>query len=207
MKLVLESENFNDYLSESRYIDYSDPGIRTEARRLFDGCGNDLEKILAAFTFVRDEIPHSGDIQSSRVTRTASEALRCREGICYAKSMLLAALLRSEGIPTGICYQRLTIHHTPENGYCIHALNAVYLADLGRWTRVDARGNTSTKDAQFFVDDPCREQLAFPVRPGLGEVDYPTVYVQPLRCITDTLEQNEDCREMLARFLPAYLWE
>ena len=49
-----------------------------EAGLLFAGCTNDLEKILAAFTFVRDELPHSGDIHSSRVTRTASEA--CASG-------------------------------------------------------------------------------------------------------------------------------
>lgn len=45
------------------------------------------------------------------------------------------------GIPAGICYQRLTLGDTPESGYCIHALNAVYMKRLDRWIRLDARGN------------------------------------------------------------------
>lgn len=82
MEYRLESGRLSDYLQESRYVDYNHPAIQQEAGLLFAGCTNDLEKILAAFTFVRDELPHSGDIHSSRVTRTASEALRFREGIC-----------------------------------------------------------------------------------------------------------------------------
>ena len=99
MEYRLESGRLNDYLQESRYVDYHHPAIQQEAGLLFAGCTNDLEKILLAFTFVRDELPHSGDIHSSRVTRTASEALRFREGICYAKSMLLAALLLEKSLP------------------------------------------------------------------------------------------------------------
>ena len=204
MEYRLESGRLNDYLQESRYVDYHHPAIQQEAGLLFAGCTNDLEKILLAFTFVRDELPHSGDIHSSRVTRTASEALRFREGICYAKSMLLAALLRRAGIPVGFCYQRLA-RHRPEGGYCIHALNAVYIAERDHWTRVDARGNTGRKNAQFFPDDPCREQVAVPVHPEQGEIDYPTIYVEPLKCTTDVLEQNDDCREMLAKHLPSRL--
>ena len=115
MEYRLESGRLSDYLQESRYVDYNHPAIQQEAGLLFAGCTNDLEKILAAFTFVRDEIPHSGDIHSSRVTRTASEALRFREGICYAKSMLLAALLRSAGIPVGFCYCLLYTSPSPRD--------------------------------------------------------------------------------------------
>jgi len=54
---------------------------------------------------------------------------------------LLAAILRGMDIPAGICYQKLTLYDKPEDGYCIHALNSVYLKDLGKWVRIDARGN------------------------------------------------------------------
>lgn len=65
--------------------------------------------------------------------------LRHRTGFCYAKSHLLAALLRANGIAAGLCYQRLSVNGggTP---YCLHGLNAVFLKDFG-WYRVDARGN------------------------------------------------------------------
>ena len=90
---------------------------------------DEREKIKAAFDFVRDQIPHSGDIGSHKITHTASEALQEGEGVCYVKSMLLAALLRSQGIAVGLCYQRLA----RANDHIIHALNAVYLSDMEKW--------------------------------------------------------------------------
>ena len=51
-------------------------------------------------------------------------------------------------------------------------------------------------------DDPCREQVAVPVHPEQGEIDYPTIYVEPLKCTMDVLEQNDDCWEMLASIFP-----
>jgi len=43
--------------------------------------------------------------QRDVVTCSASEVLREGTGICFAKSHLLAALLRAVGIPAGLCYQ------------------------------------------------------------------------------------------------------
>lgn len=207
MEWIQKENRLDAYLRPSHSIDFADPLIQAQAKSLFRDCGNELEKINAAFLFVRDEIPHSGDIKSSRVTRTASETLRYQEGICYAKSALLAALLRSTGIPVGICYQRLTLGDTPDSGYCIHALNAVYLSGWGRWVRLDARGNTGVKNAQFDMNDPLREQVAFPVRPEYGEADDPGIYAEPLPAVMQTLERYEDCREMLAHGLPQSLDE
>ena len=65
--------------------------------------------------------------------------LKNETGICWTKSCLLAALLRANGIPSGICYQLLTRADDGSEGYMIHALNTVYLKD--KWIRLDARGN------------------------------------------------------------------
>ena len=97
----------------------------------------------------------------TRVTRTATDVLTYREGICYAKSHLAAALLRAAGIPSGICYQRLTLLDDDSAGYAVHALNTVWIASLGRWVRFDARGDKPGVDAQFSLDE---ERLAFPIR-------------------------------------------
>jgi hypothetical protein len=48
-------------------------------------------------------------------------------------------LLHACGIPTGICYQHITLGDVPETGFCIHALNAVYIKSLDRWIHLDAR--------------------------------------------------------------------
>ena len=124
----------------------------------------------AVFLFVRDEVRHSWDAQGRRVTCVASEVLRHREGLCYAKSHLAAALLRRAGVPAGVCYQRLTLRDDDAAaGHVVHALNTVFLAPLDRWIRFDARGNRPGVDARFSLD---AERLAFPIRPEFGEVDY-----------------------------------
>lgn len=198
MKYQLEKETMQDYLASSHYIDWQNPLIQQKAAELFADCSNEREKIKTAFDFVRDSIPHSGDISSHKITHTASEALAEGEGVCYVKSMLLAALLRSQGIATGLCYQRLA----RANDHIIHALNAVYLSDLQKWVRVDARGNLPGKEAVFEVDAPEKEQLVFAIRPEMDEVDYPTIYAEPPVATTKVLAENTDCQEVLKCKLP-----
>lgn len=105
MELICESTRLNDYLAESKEVNYNNPTIQQKVTNLFTLSHTEIEKVEIAFKFVRDEIAHSWDIQSKRVTCKASDVLTYNEGICYAKSNLLATLLRSQGIPTGFCYQ------------------------------------------------------------------------------------------------------
>jgi len=202
MELSCESQYLEDYLLELDVVDYSHSLISKKVNELFAFSPNEMEIVKIAFEYVRDSIAHSGDILSSRVTCQASEVLQFKEGICYAKSNLLAALLRSKGIPTGFCYQRLTKGDTPSTGYCIHALNAVYLNSLARWIRLDARGNKEGIDAQFAVYE---EKLAFPIRKKYDEKDYPVIYMQPNANTLTTLKQNSDCKQMLLHYLPTQL--
>src|SRR5690606_22607198 len=127
------------YLQPSEYIDYLNPHIQ-EVISSFNQDA-EMERIKAVDEFVRDKISHSSDIKSNEVTRRASEVFEKQHGICYAKSHLFAAILRGMGIPSGISYQRLTLYDKPEDGYCIHALNTVYLKDQDKWIRLDARGD------------------------------------------------------------------
>lgn len=199
MELICESRRVNDYLAESKEVNYSNPIIQQKVTNLFTPSHTEIEKVEIAFKFVRDEIAHSWDIQSKRVTCIASDVLSYKEGICYAKSNLLAALLRSQGIPTGFCYQRLMLFDTPDKGYSIHALNAVYLKTLQRWIRLDARGNKIGVDAQFSVDT---EQLAFSIQEEFDEKDYPFVYVKPHSKTMTVLEEHTDALEMYKNYLP-----
>lgn len=158
MKLTPITTDMELFLCELKTSDFSNVRIQKLCNILFDNDQSQLDKIEIAFRFVRDQIAHSWDIQSKRVTCKASEVLRYREGICYAKSNLLAALLRSQGIPTGFCYQKLMLFDTPEHGYCVHALNAVFVFDLSRWFRLDARGNKEGIASSFSITE---ERLAF----------------------------------------------
>ncbi|NLG54766.1 MAG: transglutaminase family protein, partial [Rhodococcus sp.] len=138
-------------------------------------------------------VSHSYDVSDPRVTLRASDVLREGVGLCYAKSHLLAAVLRAQGIPTGLCYQRLT-HF---DGHVLHGLNAVYLR--GGWHRIDPRGNKPGVDAQFSLD---HEQLAFPIDTAAGDIDYPQVFVGPVQSVVDVLSSADNILALYDRGLP-----
>jgi transglutaminase-like putative cysteine protease len=179
----------NKYLECTQYINWNNPSITTKAKALSVGCVNSVEVAQRCFEFVRDEIKHSRDYQLNPVTCKASDVLAHGTGYCYAKSHLLAALLRANGIPAGLCYQRLTITDQPP--FCLHGLNAVYLEDFG-WYRLDARGNKPGINAEFC---PPIEKLAFPIMTK-GEADLPEIWAEPLAIIIDTLTQRKTVQDV-----------
>lgn len=169
------------FLAATEIIDLQHATVFALAHDLAAGSGNPVETAKRLFEWVRDEIPHSRDYRLDPVTCSASEVLTARTGFCYAKSHLLAALLRANGIPAGFCYQRLS---RDDNGppYSLHGLNAVFLPETG-WYRIDARGNRRGVDAQFT--SPV-ERLAF--IPGLaGEADLPEIWPEPLPVVVEAL--------------------
>jgi transglutaminase-like putative cysteine protease len=152
-----------------------------KAAELSKDCSNDEVIAKRCFEFVRDSIKHSWDYRMNPVTCKASDVLIHGTGYCYAKSHLLAALLRANKIPAGLCYQRLTIENDVPP-YCLHGLNAVYLKHYG-WYRMDARGNKEGVSAEFA---PPVEKLAFPIINEL-EKDFPEVCAEPLDVVITTL--------------------
>jgi len=195
MEFILESNDVTDYLKSDKYIDFYEESIQQKANELFSLLSDKKEKIKAGFEYVRDKIYHSGDSESDKMTKSASEVLKYGEGICLAKSHLLAAILRCGGIPTGLCYQRLTKGDTPDTGYVTHGLNAVYLSDENKWIRLDARGNKENVDAQFSINE---EKIAFPVRAEYGEIDYPMIHFQIHKKIFELMEKYKNYREYMA---------
>jgi transglutaminase-like putative cysteine protease len=199
METIVESTNLKDYLKELEVVDFSHPLIKAIVSELFNREHSDIEKAKIAFEFVRDKISHSWDNQGTRVTCKASDVLKYKEGICYAKSNLLAALLRSQGIPTGFCYQRLMIFDTPDKGYSLHTLNGVFLSSLNRRIRLDARGNKPGVQAEFSI---IKEILAFSIQENFDEKDFPMIFIEPNPKTIATLEDNTNALEMYKYHLP-----
>ncbi|TXK93362.1 Cro/Cl family transcriptional regulator [Methylococcaceae bacterium CS1] len=114
------------YLESSKYINWSNPEIKELAKLLSSGLPDKKSIAKNCFEWVRDNIRHSSDYKLNPVTCKASDILIHKTGYCYAKSHLLAALLRANNIPAGLCYQRLSVE---DDGapYCLHGLNAVFL--------------------------------------------------------------------------------
>lgn len=197
--MIKIQDDIEKYVEHSHYIDGNDLGIQSKAKELKDSAQNEIDLVRNTYVFVRDEIKHSWDVQDTRVTVTASDVWKEKVGICWAKANLLAALLRANHIPAGICYQRLTLGDTPKSGYCIHALNAVYLKTLDKWIRLDARGNKEGINAEFSVD---KEKLAFPIRAEYDEIDYGILYAEPLPMTMKILEKSTDALDMYIHSLP-----
>ena len=179
----------NKYLASTEYIDWQHPEILAQAEILAKGSLVPVEIAQSCFEFVRDEIKHSWDFELNPVTCKASDVLKYGTGYCYAKSHLLSALLRANKIPSGLCYQRLTITEVPP--FCLHGLNAVYLENFG-WYRIDARGN-KTGVAQEFI--PPIEKLAFPIVTQ-GEADLPEIWSEPLPVIVQVLKQSKNYQQV-----------
>lgn len=189
---------YNEYLEKTKYVDYDDPAVSKAAERLKAESADELSLVENTFLFVRDEIKHSWDAQDKRVTVSASDTLREGVGICWAKANLLAALLRANGIPAGFSYQRLTLGETPESGYCIHAMNTIYISSMDKWIRLDARGNKEGVNAQFSTEE---EILAFYIRCE-GEEDYHDNHSYPDQGLMKVLEESTDAIDMYLHHLP-----
>jgi transglutaminase-like putative cysteine protease len=172
-----------EFLASTPIVDWHHADVRTMASLLAGSESDPVEIALRCFGWVRDEIHHSIDHRDTNVTCAASEVLAHRTGFCYAKSHLLAALLRANGIPAALCYQRLSIDGKGEP-FCLHGLNAVYLPEHG-WYRVDARGNKPGVDAQFT---PPIERLAFAIEIH-GEADLPGYFAEPSSAVVDVLRR------------------
>lgn len=178
------------YLAPSEIIDWENPLVMKRAKTLSEGIDSPIHIAKACFEYVRDEIKHSNDYQLNPVTCKASDVLEYKTGYCYAKSHLLAALLRANRIPSGLCYQRLAIHNN-QPPFCLHGLNAVYLPDIG-WYRVDARGNKDGVEAEF---NPPAEKIAYPITVK-GEADLQEIWAEPLAVVVEVLTSSVNFQDV-----------
>jgi transglutaminase-like putative cysteine protease len=181
------------YLISSPWIDADHPAVAAKAGELRTNALDESDLVRRCFEFVRDQIRHSGDEMSGPVTCKASDVLLHGTGYCYAKSHLLAALLRANGVPAGLCYQRLTISDTGDGPCCLHGLNAVHLQAHG-WYRLDPRGNKPGIRAMFTPPD---EALAFQIRDP-QERDLPGIWAEPWPVVVQTLTTQPTVQAVMA---------
>lgn len=193
MDIILYSNQLDEYLKHDSVIDYDNKSITKLADVLFKKADNEPEFIRNAYEFVRDNISHSADINEDAITCAASEVLKARHGICFAKSHLLAALLRCKSVPAGFCYQKLILDDETSPVLIYHGLNGVYIKDYKKWIRLDARGNKIGVNAQFSTET---EQLAFPIRSEMGETDSFVIYPNPDIAVLEKLRKSKTRTEL-----------
>ena len=184
-----------NFLEESYLVNFSESSIQELAKELAKETSSDVECAKNCFLYVRDQINHSGDVVDGKTTTyIASDVLKQKTGWCYAKSILLAALLRANNIPTGFCYQRLSCSEYVKDVYCLHGLNAIYLKEFG-WYRVDSRGNKEGVNAEF---NPPIEKLAFELEEN--EYDLKEILEEPLPEVLKALKTHTCYEEMIHNF-------
>lgn len=223
---VPETDDLGRYLEDTITIDWQTPSVMECGRRLLaEATGATPEaRIERLFRFVRDEIAHSFDLDDARraeraeravpgltpafvrrgIACRASEALALGHGLCFAKSHLLAALLRFAGHPTGFCHVRLVDDDRPGR-FVIHGFVACYRPDAKRWCLLDPRGNRVASSDGGAIESECRFEppfsLAFVPDPERGESLLPFIAKRPARRIVDLLERVPD-EKALRRNLP-----
>jgi hypothetical protein len=79
-----------------------------------------------------------------------------------------------------------------------HSLNGVYIKGIGKWIKLDARGNKSSVNARFSTET---EQLAFSIRPEKGEQDGLIIYPKPDKLIISKIKKHRS-RSVLWDDLP-----
>lgn len=131
----------------------------------------------------------------------ASDVLINKTGICHAKANLLAALLRSAGIPAGMCFQHITLAEDDKWGYAAHCYNAVFLH--GKWIKLDARGNTKGRNAQFSLDE---QILAYPNRKEYDEYFWKGIYADPHMDTMKMLDNAKTLQDIIDN-IPDYVHE
>lgn len=92
--------DLTEYLEATYFIDCDTPSIKVYAAAQCHGKQSELDRAVALYYAVRDDIrydPYS--MQDEREGLRASSVLKKKAGFCVPKAILLAAVLRAQGIP------------------------------------------------------------------------------------------------------------
>ena len=151
--------SLSPYLYPNRYVNYNqNSDIVYKAAELCAGKTSTIDKIAAIFTWVSQNIsydyPLSTTVTSGYVP-DPDRTLSRRTGICFDYSALMAAMLRSQSIPT-----RLVIGDASPDIY--HAWNEVYTEETGWITPELLLSNSGYNlvDATFYSSSANKQQIA-----------------------------------------------
>ena len=139
-----------DYLMPTEFIDSDSPEVQSFAKKAVEGAQTDREKAVKLYYAVRDGIYYDPyRIDPARSAFKASTVLQKGYGYCVAKAVLLAAALRSQGIPCKLHFADVRNHLTTErlkkmmktDIFFYHGYNDIWLD--GRWIKVTPTFNLS----------------------------------------------------------------
>jgi transglutaminase-like putative cysteine protease len=111
-------DNSNQFLTAGAFIDSDSPEVATFARRLVGGTIEPLEAVIRLYTAVRDKIIYDPYVDlGDALNYRASGVLSAGHGFCIGKAALLAAAVRSIGVPARVGYADVRNHLTSPRLY------------------------------------------------------------------------------------------
>jgi len=103
--------NRDDYLAPGEFVNSDAPDVAAFARETADGRGGDVDRVLALFYRIRDEVTYDPYLPLGlKSSYTAVDCLRTARGWCVSKSALLAACARVIGVPARCGYADVRNH-------------------------------------------------------------------------------------------------
>ena len=187
---VLSPVSITPFLSCSEVISCTNGKVRSMARSVTISDTDDIERARSLFLWVRDNIAHSVDSGHHEILWNASEVLESGHGLCFGKTHLFVAFCRSLGIPAGMCYQRVM---KDDQSWVLHGLAAVFLEPIGRWIRLDPRGNKPGITTEFSVDN---EKIAYEPHQS-GEWLDQHIYAEPWQDLARLVEVSTSSDEFI----------
>jgi transglutaminase-like putative cysteine protease len=142
------SEDLRPYLAPTWFVDSDAPSIVELGREVVGGATDEVERACRLFYAVRDGIRYTAyNLDLDREAMRASTVLARGESWCVPKSVLLAALCRSQGIPCRLGYADVCNHLATKklldflgtNVFYYHGFNEIYLR--GNWVKATVAFN------------------------------------------------------------------
>ncbi|MCH5203229.1 MAG: transglutaminase domain-containing protein [Oscillospiraceae bacterium] len=166
------TNNIKPYTYPNRYVYYSkNSNCVQKAAELCAGKTSDIDKISAIFLYISGNISYdyqlAATVQKGYIPNPDS-TLRSKKGICFDYASLMAAMLRSQGIPT-----RLVIGYASPDIY--HAWNEIYTEQTG-WITPElfmSRIGYNIADATFYASASNKKNISDYI---MNSTNYSAVY-------------------------------
>lgn len=158
LDVTLKNE-FAPFLLPNQYVNYSpDSTAVAKAAALTEGCDTDLQKVAAIYDFVIKNITY--DKQEAETVQSGylpdvDEVLETEKGICFDYAALMAAMLRSQEVPTklvvgytGSVYHAWLNVYTEESGW----VEGVIFFDGTQWKLMDPTFASSANSSDRIME-------------------------------------------------------
>jgi len=159
---VVLTDEFAPFLRPNQFVDFDqDSAVVRKAAELTAGIDVFMEKVAAIYNFVITNVvydEHLAETVQSGYVPVVDRTMETKKGICFDYASMMAAMLRSQGIPT-----KLVIGYT---GEVLHAWISVYSEEDGwldeiiffdgyTWKLVDPTfaANASSRSLAQFIGD------------------------------------------------------